>query len=104
MGLALSAWFNNAKSCPCDFWVPDGGFTSDAIAAIDYAVAMGAKISNNSWGSNYYDRALEDAISAADAANHIFVAAAGNDGVDTEICAPLPLEFFSAQYRLCSSD
>ncbi len=63
------------------------GYVSDAAAALDYAVAEGVKISNNSYG--YYDncggcyaRTLEDAIERADAAGHLFVAAAMNGGAD----------------------
>jgi serine protease len=92
-GIGIVGVVQQCKIMSLRFLGPNGGFTSDAIAAIDYAVAMGAKISNNSWGSNYYDRALEDAISAADAANHIFVAAAGNDGVDTDIVPHYPSSF-----------
>jgi subtilisin family serine protease len=64
------------------------GYLADAIAALQYAVAKGAKVSNNSWG--YYGsteaghQALYDAIAAARAGNHLFVAAAGNDGLDND--------------------
>jgi subtilisin family serine protease len=54
------------------------GTTSDAIDAINYAVANGATISNNSWGGDPYSQAMFDAISAARDAGHIFVAASGN--------------------------
>ncbi len=36
------------------FLGPDGGNTSDAVEALNYAVAKGAKLSNNSWGSGGY--------------------------------------------------
>jgi thermitase len=62
---------------------PNSGYSSDAVEAIDYAVANGAKISNNSWGGGEYSQALLDAINRADAAGHLFVAAAGNRTVDT---------------------
>ncbi|MEX0711849.1 MAG: S8 family peptidase [Pirellulales bacterium] len=55
------------------------GTLSGAIEAIEYAVAMGATISNNSWGANEeFSQALYDAIAAAGAAGHLFVTAAGN--------------------------
>lgn len=54
------------------------GDTANAIRALDYAVKMGATISNNSWGGAPYEQALYDAIQRAGAAGHIFVAAAGN--------------------------
>lgn len=54
------------------------GSTSDAIEALNYAVAHGVKVSNNSWGGGGYSTALFNAIQAAQNAGHIFVAAAGN--------------------------
>jgi thermitase len=64
-----------------------GGRVSDAVEALNYAIAEGAKISNNSYG--YYDncggcyaQTLRDAIERADKAGHLFVAAAGNGGGD----------------------
>ncbi|HEY1191429.1 MAG TPA: S8 family peptidase, partial [Gemmata sp.] len=56
------------------------GYTSNAIRALDYAVSMGVKVSNNSWGGGGYDTTLAAAISRAQTAGHIFVAAAGNSG------------------------
>jgi subtilisin family serine protease len=61
-----------------------GGQTSDAIDCLNYAVAKGAKISNNSWGGGGYSVALYDALVAARAANHLFLAAAGNNGSDND--------------------
>ncbi len=55
------------------------GSISDAIEAINYAVANGAHLSNNSWGLNgSFSQAMHDAIASAQDAGHIFVAAAGN--------------------------
>jgi subtilisin family serine protease len=67
---------------PLKFLGPNGGYTSDAIKALNYAVAEGAKISNNSWGGGGSSQALLDAIKKADASGHLFVAAAGNGGAD----------------------
>lgn len=64
------------------FLGPDGGYTSDAVAALDYAVGQGVKLSNNSWGGGGYSQGLYDAITRAEAAGHLFVAAAGNGGDD----------------------
>jgi serine protease len=69
------------------------GYLADAVAALEYAVANGARVSNNSWG--YYGnggepaghQALRDAIAAAQAGNHLFVAAAGNDAFDNDALA-----------------
>jgi subtilisin family serine protease/subtilisin-like proprotein convertase family protein len=61
-----------------------GGFTSNAVRALDYAVANGARVVNASWGGTGYDPALLAAIQRARAAGVIVVAAAGNQGADTD--------------------
>jgi subtilisin family serine protease len=80
----------NCRIMPLRFLGPNGGSTSDAIAALDYAVANGATVSNNSWGGGGYSQALYDAIAAAGATGHVFVAAAGNNGTDTDVYAHYP--------------
>jgi VCBS repeat-containing protein len=69
------------------------GYTSGAIAALNYAVANGATISNNSWGGGPFDQGLYDAINAAGNAGHIFVAAAGNDGSNNDTFPFYPAGF-----------
>ncbi|MBN8459852.1 MAG: S8 family serine peptidase [Verrucomicrobia bacterium] len=64
------------------------GVTSDAIAAIRYAADSGARVLNNSWGGGAYSNLLEDAIRYAGQKGCLFVAAAGNDGADSDT-APL---------------
>ena len=71
-----------ARIMPLKFLGPNGGYTSDAVEALNYALAKGAKVSNNSWGGGGYSQALLDAINKADASGHLFVAAAGNGGSD----------------------
>jgi thermitase len=58
------------------------GTTSDAVAAIDYAIAMGAKVINNSWGGGSYSRALHEAYTNAYNRNIVLVSAAGNSSQD----------------------
>ena len=80
IGVAGVNW--QAQVASLKFLGADGGFTSDAVEAINYAVAEGMDISNNSWGGGGYSQALRDAIARADASGHIFIAAAGNGGAD----------------------
>ncbi len=75
------------------FLGPDGGYTSDAVEALNYAVREGVKISNNSWGGGGKSQALQDAISRADASGHLFVAAAGNDGTDNDATPHYPSSY-----------
>ncbi len=69
---------------PLKFLGPDGGYTSDAVLAIQYATREGARIINASWGGGPYDVTLEEAIADFGGAGGIFVAAAGNASADTD--------------------
>ena len=72
---------------PLKFMSEEGGSDSDAIDAIGYAKAMGAKVINASWGaslsedSDADDPLLRDAISQCGC---VFIAAAGNDGASSD--------------------
>ena len=84
----------SARIMPLKFLSARGsGTTADAISALEYAVMMGARISNNSWGGGAFSQALYDAILAAQNAGHLFVAAAGNDGVDTDVTPSYPASY-----------
>ena len=82
MGVVGVSW--NAKIMPLRFLGPEGGYTSDAVLAINYAIDNGADIMSNSWGGGGYSKALENAIYAANDAGILFVAAAGNAGTDND--------------------
>lgn len=69
----------SARVMPLKFLNASGnGTTAAAIAALNYAVQMGARVSNHSYGGGPFDRANFDAIAAAGTAGHLVVAAAGN--------------------------
>jgi serine protease len=80
IGVTGVAW--RARLMAVRFLSWDGGFMSDAIESLNYAVANGAAISNNSWGGLGFSQGLLDAITAARDAGHLYVAAAGNGGSD----------------------
>jgi hypothetical protein len=69
------------------------GRTSDAIQAIDYAAAKGARVLNASWGGGGFSLAMLESIRDAGAHGVLFVAAAGNDGADSD-----RIPFFPAGY------
>jgi subtilisin family serine protease len=82
VGVAGVTW--QVQLMPLKFLDNTGeGSTSDAIACIDYARVHGASVINASWGGPG-GSALRSAISRARSAGIIFVAAAGNDGVNTD--------------------
>jgi subtilisin family serine protease len=69
---------------------PGGTYSNTVASAIHYANIMGARVSNNSWGSNGgYSQTVYNAINEGYAYGAIFVAAAGNGingvGVNTDI-------------------
>jgi subtilisin family serine protease len=65
-----------------------GGTTANAIKAVDYITDLKTRhglnivATNNSWGGGGFSQGLFDAIERANAANILFVAAAGNGGSD----------------------
>ncbi|MGE0725973.1 MAG: S8 family serine peptidase, partial [Alphaproteobacteria bacterium] len=90
IGVAGVAW--NATVMAVKFLDATGsGLTSNAIAALNYAVANGAAISNASWSGAGHSTLLSNAIAAAGAAGHLVVAAAGNNGVDLEVSPRYPV-------------
>ena len=92
--LGIAGVADNVKIMPLRFLDKDGnGVTSWAIAALEYAVANGAQISNNSWGGGGYEPALYSAITAAQQQNHLFVAAAGNSGQNSDINPMYPAAY-----------
>ncbi|MBK8476436.1 MAG: S8 family serine peptidase [Opitutaceae bacterium] len=60
------------------------GNTSDAVEAVAYANTLGVALTSNSWGGGGFSQLLKDAIDAAGTQGRLFVAAAGNNGMDTD--------------------
>jgi len=82
-GMAGINW--QVSLLPIKFLAANGGGTlADAIKSVEYATLMGAHIQSNSWGGGGYSEALYQAIIQAGQRNSIFVAAAGNDGENTD--------------------
>lgn len=109
-GIAGVAW--KVKLMGLKFLDSKGfGFTSDAIEALAYVKTMktqygvNIKITSNSWGGYYYSKELADAISASNAAGILFVAAAGNDALNTDIEPHYPSSYQIANViSVASSD
>jgi serine protease len=82
-GIGVSGVMWSCRIMPLRFIGPNGGYLSDAVLALQYAVSKGAKVSSNSWGvAGSSMQSMYDAIAAARSSGHIFVAAAGNGGAD----------------------
>ena len=93
-GVAGVNW--NVKIISAKFLGSNGGTTANAIKAVDYItdfkVSRGINVvaTNNSWGGGGFSQALQDAITRAGTAGILFIAAAGNDGLDTETSVSYP--------------
>ena len=79
----------------CKFLGSEGGTTSDAIECINYFVELkqngiNVRATNNSWGGGGYSQALADALTASEAEDILFIAAAGNDAYDNDETASYP--------------
>ena len=84
-GIGVTGVNWRASIMPLKFIGRESGYTSDAAEALDYAVSEGVKISNNSYGCiGCKSTPLLDAVGSANEAGHVFVAAAGNDGKNTD--------------------
>lgn len=96
-GIAGVNW--NVKIMGLKFLSASGsGSTADAILAIDYAVSqkragVNLRVLSNSWGGGGFSQALEDAISEANDAGILFVAASGNSGLDTDSIPNYPSNY-----------
>ena len=66
---------------------------ADIISAFAYACAHGAKVVNASFGGPGFSQAMLDTITSPGCANTLFVAAAGNDGVDVDGAPSYPCSF-----------
>jgi subtilisin family serine protease len=87
-GVAGVCW--SVKLINAKFLGRFGGTTANAIKSVDYMTDLKTRhnlnlvATNNSWGGGGFSQALQDAIERANAANILFVAAAGNDSYDCD--------------------
>jgi len=76
-----------------------GGTSANAIKAVDYFTDLKTRhglnivATNNSWGGGGFSQALKDAITRANTANILFIAAAGNSGTDNDTTASYPANY-----------
>lgn len=94
VGVAGLNW--RSKIVACKFLDSKGvGELSDALTCYDYIAALkdaGVNIvaSNNSWGGGAYSQLLHDAIAGQRQRGILFVAAAGNAGLDVDVRPSYP--------------
>jgi subtilisin family serine protease/sugar lactone lactonase YvrE len=91
-GVVGVSW--SARIMPLKFLDASGrGSTANAILAIEYATKTGARLTSNSWGGGSFSQALRDAIDASGKAGLLFIAAAGNEGRDTDVFPHYPSSY-----------
>ncbi len=66
------------------------GSTANAVSAMYYAVNMGARVINNSWGGSAYSRSLHDAYTYAYAHGVVIATAAGNSSANNDATPMYP--------------
>lgn len=99
-GVAGVCW--QAQLISLKFLGNAGGTTANAIKAVNYVTDLKTRhglnivATNNSWGGGGYSIGLYNAIESAGVANILFVAAAGNSGVNVESSPQYPASYPSA--------
>lgn len=97
-GVAGVCW-SGVKLINGRFLGRNGGTTANAVLAVDYfndlktRHGMNIVATNNSWGGGGFSQALSDAISRADAAGILFIAAAGNSASDNDVTPSYPSNY-----------
>jgi subtilisin family serine protease/uncharacterized membrane protein len=103
-GIGVTGVNWNARLMGIKFLDANGsGSIADAIAAIEFAIAAkqafaatGAaniRVLSNSWGGPGFSQALLDEVLASNDADMLFVAGAGNSGLDTDLLPFYPAAF-----------
>lgn len=92
VGVAGVNW--QVSILPVKFLSAEGeGSSVGAIESINYARMMKANVLSNSWGGGSSSQAMKEAIQAARDAGILFVAAAGNDGMDNVSVPSYPASY-----------
>jgi subtilisin family serine protease len=86
-----------AKILPLNFMDHQqaGGSMGDAIMAIEYSIKRGVKIINASWGGSSCSVSLKSTIDKLADNNILFVAAAGNEGLELDSSPEYPAAYRS---------
>ena len=103
-GIGVVGVAQRVRMMPLKFLDRNGSGTTDAaVAAINYAVANGAKIISNSWGGGGRSELLNQAIQNAINRGVIVIAAAGNDSSNNDSTATYPANY-SGVLAVASTD
>jgi subtilisin family serine protease len=90
-GVVGVAW--RAQIMGLRFLSAQGGTIGDAITSLDYALEMGAHLTNNSWGGGPFNQTLFELIQEARDADQLFIAAAGNSSNNNDVSPIYPATY-----------
>lgn len=99
-GVAGVCW--TIKLVSGKFLGASGGTTANAILAVDYMTDLKTRhglnmpATSNSWGGGGFSQGLKDAITRAGDADMLFVAAAGNSGLNADLSPMYPAAYDNA--------
>ncbi|HUG25883.1 S8 family peptidase [Piscinibacter sp.] len=99
-GVAGMCW--SIKMIAVKFLGSSGGTTANAIKSVDYVTDLKTRhglnlvATNNSWGGGGFSQGLQDAITRAGDADILFMAAAGNSGINTDFSPHYPSSYDNA--------
>jgi hypothetical protein len=100
IGVAGMCW--SIKMINAKFLGRNGGTTANAIKAVDYMTNLkklhhlNLVATNNSWGGGGFSKGLQDAIERANTEGILFIAAAGNSGVNIDLTPSYPAGYPNA--------
>ncbi|MFW8589936.1 S8 family serine peptidase [Glaciecola sp. 2405UD65-10] len=98
-GIGVVGVNHEVSIAACKFLTAAGtGSTAGAIECINYFTELrnsgiNVRATNNSWGGGSFSQALQDAITAAGESDVLFLAAAGNSGVDNDASPHYPSSY-----------
>jgi subtilisin family serine protease len=100
VGVVGVSW--SVKIISCKFLSGSGGTTANAVKAVDYVTDLKTRhglnivATNNSWGGGGYSQSMFEAINRANTANILFIAAAGNSGLNNDVYVNYPSNYTNA--------
>jgi subtilisin family serine protease len=100
--IGVAGMCSRVQMISAKFLGPAGGSTSDAVLAVDYITDlktlhdMNIVATNNSWGGGGFAQSLQNAIDRAGDAEILFIAAAGNDGMNIDNSPHYPASYPNA--------
>src|SRR5690606_9587085 len=98
-GIGISGVNWSVTIVPCQFLGPDGGSTAGAIECINFFTdlklnyGVDVKATNSSWGGGGFSETLREAIQSSNDAGILFIAAAGNAGVNADTTPMYPAAY-----------